>query len=169
MKSEFAIRNTRQNWRAKLKSLPALSRITSKLQKKGKKIVFTNGCFDILHLGHIDYLERAKKLGDVLVVAINTDRSVKKIKGPKRPVNNQKDRAGVLSGLSSVDYVVFFGEDTPLKTIQSLKPNVLVKGGDWKISKIVGAGFVKSRGGRAKSLKFLKGRSTSALIKKIQD
>jgi len=154
-------------WKSKLKTLTLLSLLSKKLRAQHKKVVFTNGCFDILHLGHVDYLERAKKLGDVLVVAINTDSSVKKIKGPSRPVNSQNDRAGVLSGLSSVDYVVFFGDSTPLKVIEKIVPHILVKGGDWKPSQIVGAEFVKSHKGKVRSLKFLKGRSTTKTIKKI--
>jgi D-beta-D-heptose 7-phosphate kinase/D-beta-D-heptose 1-phosphate adenosyltransferase len=155
-------------WRSKLKSLDSLSKICKNLHRQGKKIVFTNGCFDILHLGHIDYLERARGLGDHLIVAINTDRSVRRLKGKGRPVNNEKDRAGVLSGLASVDNVVLFDEDTPLKVIEAIKPDVLVKGGDWKIPHIVGAGFVRSQGGSVKSLKFLKGRSTTSLLKRIK-
>jgi rfaE bifunctional protein nucleotidyltransferase chain/domain len=154
-------------WKSKLKTLKSLSLLSKKLRRQGKKVVFTNGCFDILHLGHVDYLERAKALGNVLVVAINTDASVKKIKGPSRPVNSQSDRAGVLSGLSSVDYVVFFGEPTPLKVIEKITPHILVKGGDWKPSQIVGSEFVKSHKGKVRSLKFLKGRSTTQTIKKI--
>jgi len=155
-------------WRSKVRSLSSLAALSKKLRRKGKRIVFTNGCFDILHLGHVDYLERAKALGDVLVVAINRDASVRKIKGPDRPVNSEKDRAGVLAGLSAVDYVVFFSEDTPLKTIRSVKPGVLVKGGDWPVSKIVGADLVLARGGKVKSLKFLKGRSTTRTLQKIK-
>jgi len=155
-------------WRSKVKSLSTLSVLASKFHKKGKKIVFTNGCFDILHLGHVDYLERAKDLGDILVVAINRDASVRKLKGPERPVNSEKDRAGVLAGLQAVDFVVFFGEDTPLKSIKAIKPDVLVKGGDWPVSKIVGADFVLGRGGKVKSLKFLKGRSTTGTLQKIK-
>ncbi len=157
------------NWRSKIKSPFAITALAKKLRHQGKKIVFTNGCFDILHLGHVDYLERAKALGDILVVAINRDASVRKLKGPERPVNSEKDRAGVLAGLQAVDFVVFFGEDTPLKTIQSIKPDVLVKGGDWPVSKIVGTGFVVARGGKVKSLKFLKGRSTTGTLKKIKN
>ena len=156
-------------WRSKVKSLSTLSALASKLRQKGKKIVFTNGCFDILHLGHVDYLERAKGLGDILVVAINRDASVRKLKGPERPVNSEKDRAGVLAGQQAVDFVVFFGEDTPLRSIQAIKPDVLVKGGDWSVSKIVGADFVLGRGGKVKSLKFLKGRSTTQTLKKIKN
>ncbi len=155
------------NWRSKLKSPKTFSAISKKLQKQGKKIVFTNGCFDILHLGHVDYLERAKKLGNILIVAVNTDKSVKRLKGRGRPVNTEKDRVGVISGLEAVDYVVLFDEDTPLKTIETIKPDILVKGGDWAVSKIVGSSFVLSQGGKVKSLKFLKGRSTTKTLSKI--
>jgi rfaE bifunctional protein nucleotidyltransferase chain/domain len=156
------------SWRSKVKSLSQITALARKLQNQKKKIVFTNGCFDILHLGHVDYLERAKLLGDILVVAINRDASVKKLKGPGRPVNSEKDRAGVLAGLRCVDYVVFFAEDTPLLVIQKIKPHILVKGGDWPVSKIVGADFVGSLGGKVRSLPFLKGRSTSGLLSKIR-
>ncbi|MDD4900439.1 MAG: D-glycero-beta-D-manno-heptose 1-phosphate adenylyltransferase [Candidatus Omnitrophica bacterium] len=151
----------------KVKSLIELKKIVPQLKAKGKKIVFTNGCFDILHYGHVKYLEDAKKKGDVLIVAINTDASVKKIKGVKRPLVTQLDRARVVAGLSSVDFVLLFGERTPLKVITALKPDVLVKGGDWKKEKIVGADFVCDRGGRVLTIDFLKNRSTTGLIKKI--
>ena len=159
--------NSTQSYRKKIQSLPALVRKVRKLQKKRQQIVFTNGCFDILHLGHIDYLERARQLGDCLVVALNRDASVRRLKGAKRPVNSERDRAGVLSGLASVDYVVFFSENTPQKVIQKIQPDILVKGSDWSISKIVGAGFVQAKGGKVKSLKFLQGRSTTKLLQKI--
>ncbi|MDD2751542.1 MAG: D-glycero-beta-D-manno-heptose 1-phosphate adenylyltransferase [Candidatus Omnitrophica bacterium] len=151
----------------KIKSLAQLKKIIFQLQAKGKKIVFTNGCFDILHYGHVKYLSDAKKNGDILVVAINTDTSVKKIKGKNRPIVNQADRARVVAGLASVDFVVLFNQQTPLETITALKPDILVKGGDWKKKDIVGADFVCGRGGKVLTINFLKNRSTTGLIKKI--
>lgn len=145
-----------------------LARKISRLRSAGKKIVFTNGCFDILHAGHVSYLKRAKALGDVLVIGLNSDRSVRAIKGKERPLNKEGDRADVLGSLYFVDYVTIFGEPTPEKLIKKVKPDVLVKGGDWKINDIVGADFVASRGGRVVSLPFVKGYSTTALIKKIK-
>ncbi len=152
----------------KLKSTPSLSKVLLRLRSKGQKVVFTNGCFDILHPGHVSYLEKASRMGDVLVVGLNSDASVRAIKGKDRPINKERDRAYVLSALSFVDYVTIFGEDTPELIIKKLKPDVLVKGGDWKIKDIVGGDFVKSRGGRVVSIKFLKGYSTSSLIKKLR-
>jgi D-beta-D-heptose 7-phosphate kinase/D-beta-D-heptose 1-phosphate adenosyltransferase len=151
----------------KIKKLRRLKKITKALRRKGKKIVFTNGCFDILHFGHVMYLEKAKAKGDYLVVAINSDSSVRSIKGLKRPVVNEFDRARVLAGLQSVDFVVVFDEKTPLTVIRALEPDVLVKGSDWKGKGIVGADFVKSYGGKVKTVKLAKGRSTTNLIKKI--
>lgn len=137
-------------------------------KKQNKKIVFTNGCFDLLHIGHVTYLEEAKKLGDVLVVGINTDASVKKLKGPNRPIQNENDRCAILAALKSVDHTVLFGEETPLNLIKAVKPDVLVKGGDWKIDQIVGSDFVMSYGGQVKSLNFVNGKSTTSIIEKSQ-
>lgn len=136
---------------------------------KGKKIVFTNGCFDILHRGHVTYLAEARKLGDLLLVGLNSDASVKRLKGPERPINNEKDRQYVLSQLKSVDFVEIFNEDTPLNLILKVSPQVLVKGGDWKIDQIVGAKEVISSGGDVFSLKFVDGYSTTSIIEKIQN
>lgn len=133
-----------------------------------KKIVFTNGCFDILHPGHVAYLNEAKSLGDTLVVGLNSDASVKRLKGDDRPVNNQDDRMFMLLNLKSVDHVVIFNEDTPFELIKELKPNILVKGGDWKPEQIVGSEIVLANGGEVKSLKFIDGHSTSTLISKVQ-
>ncbi|HPM43323.1 MAG TPA: D-glycero-beta-D-manno-heptose 1-phosphate adenylyltransferase [Candidatus Omnitrophota bacterium] len=152
---------------SKIKSLSELKRELKRSGRHGLKIVFTNGCFDILHLGHIDYLERAKKLGDILVVGLNSDGSVKKLKGPSRPINSQKARARMLAALESVDFVTIFNEETPAKVIKNLCPDVLVKGGDWKPKDIVGSDFVTSAGGRVVSLKFVKGYSTTGLLKKM--
>lgn len=129
-------------------------------------MVFTNGCFDILHVGHVRYLTEAKKLGAVLVVGINSDESVRRLKGPTRPVNAAPDRAEVLTALSAVDYVIEFSEDTPLELIKEVKPDVLVKGGDWPIDKIVGADVVQSYGGEVKSLSFIDGYSTTAILER---
>lgn len=153
---------------AKILGSKKLSGILRHLRSRGRQIVFTNGCFDILHVGHIDYLARAKKLGDVLVVGLNSDSSVKKIKGDKRPINNERDRIRVLSSLSFIDYITIFSESTPERLIKELKPDILAKGGDWKIKNIVGGDFVKSRGGKVKRIPFVKGYSTTALIKKIE-
>lgn len=134
---------------------------------RGKKIVFTNGCFDILHRGHVTYLNEAKKLGDLLVLGLNSDASVKKLKGPERPINNEEDRKFVLSQLKAVDFVEIFSEETPLDLIHTVKPQVLVKGGDWKADQIVGGKEVISWGGKVFSLNFVNGYSTTSLIEKI--
>ena len=153
----------------KIKTQKELKRTIAYLRKQGKKIVFTNGCFDILHYGHIKYLQDAKGLADVLVLGLNSDSSVKKIKGSARPINKQLDRARVLSALSCVDYLTIFSEDTPLKLIRLIQPDVLVKGGDWQAEKIVGADFVKSRGGKVMAIPYIKGYSTTQQIKKIRE
>ena len=152
----------------KIKTQKELKRIIAYLRKQGKKIVFTNGCFDILHYGHIKYLQDAKGLADVLVLGLNSDSSVKKIKGSARPINKQLDRARVLSALSCVDYLTIFSEDTPLRLIRLIQPDVLVKGGDWQTEKIVGADFVKARGGKVLAIPYIKGYSTTKLINKIR-
>lgn len=151
----------------KIKNIAELKKIALRLKSKGKKIVFTNGCFDLLHYGHVKYLGEAKRKGDILVVAVNSDASVKRIKGKKRPLVNQKDRIGVIAALESVDYAVLFNEDTPLKVIKSLRPDVLVKGADWNKDNIVGSDFVLKNGGKVAAVKLAKGRSTTGLIKKI--
>jgi rfaE bifunctional protein nucleotidyltransferase chain/domain len=132
-----------------------------------KKIVFTNGCFDILHAGHADYLNKAKSLGDILVVGINSDASMRRIKGEKRPILPQQMRAYLLDNLKPVDYVVIFEEDTPLELIKAIKPDVLVKGADWDLERIVGADFVLSYGGRVERIAFSFDISTSKLIERI--
>ena len=137
------------------------------LQNSGKKIVFTNGVFDILHRGHIDYLNRAKSLGDILVVAVNSDASVKRIKGEKRPVVGEKDRAFVIANLKSVDYVCIFGEDTPYETIKLIQPDVLVKGADWKMDDVIGKDIVEARGGKVVTIEYLNGKSTTNIINRI--
>jgi D-beta-D-heptose 7-phosphate kinase/D-beta-D-heptose 1-phosphate adenosyltransferase len=129
--------------------------------------VFTNGCFDLLHVGHIRYLREARRLGDLLVVGINTDGSVRRLKGPSRPVQPEQDRAEILAGLACVDYVVSFDQDTPLGLIEGLKPDVLVKGADWPIDRIVGREVVEGSGGRVVTIPYVPGVSTSALIERI--
>ncbi|MFN3568378.1 MAG: D-glycero-beta-D-manno-heptose 1-phosphate adenylyltransferase, partial [Caldimicrobium sp.] len=152
----------------KLMELPLLKEIVEKRRKKGQIMVFTNGCFDILHSGHVDYLQRARSLGDFLVVGLNSDSSIKRIKGPSRPILPEKLRIETLSALACVDYIVLFEEDTPEKLIQTLKPDILVKGADWEEDKIVGASFVKSYGGRVIRLEFNYEISTSLIIEKIK-
>ena len=134
---------------------------------KDYKIVFTNGCFDILHRGHIEYLAKAASLGDVLIVGLNTDASVSRIKGLNRPVQDEKSRALVLSSLGYISAVVLFDEDTPLKLIEQVQPDVLVKGADYKDEEIVGYDIVKSKGGEIVTIKLVKGYSTSSIMEKI--
>ena len=139
------------------------------LQKQKKKCVFTNGCFDLLHMGHIHYLRKARALGDVLVIGINSDRSVRKLKGPSRPVQPENDRAEILAALECVDYVTLFDQDTPLLLIEHLVPDILVKGGDWPIDQIVGREVVEKNGGRVLSIPYIEGVSTSELIRRIRE
>ena len=150
----------------KIKNLPALKKIISSLKKQGRRIVFTNGCFDLLHYGHVKYLQDAKRYGDILIVALNSDSSVRKIKGTGRPIVNELDRIRIISALESVDYTVLFKEKTPLKLIETLKPDILVKGSDWDKNNIIGANFVLNHGGRVLTIKLTVGRSTTNLIKK---
>jgi rfaE bifunctional protein nucleotidyltransferase chain/domain len=152
---------------SKIKTLGSLRRIIRKLRKQGKTIVFTNGCFDLLHAGHIRYLEEAKRRGDILIVALNSDASVRKIKGAPRPLVPQGDRLVIVAALASVDYVCLFVQDTPIKVIRETRPDVLIKGADWEDKTIVGADFVRSYGGKVATGKFIRGRSTTSLIKKI--
>ncbi|MBN2290686.1 MAG: D-glycero-beta-D-manno-heptose 1-phosphate adenylyltransferase [Candidatus Glassbacteria bacterium] len=154
--------------REKVVPLGALLAELEPLRAAGRRVVFTNGCFDILHPGHILYMEDARNCGDLLVVGLNSDDSVRRLKGPTRPLNPQEDRAVQLAGLASVDYVVYFTEDTPLDLIRAVKPDVLVKGGDWTVENIVGADFVMAGGGKVHSLPFRQGYSTTGLIEKIR-
>jgi len=153
---------------SKIKTLEEACRLRERLEKDGLSLVFTNGCFDLLHPGHVRYLAAARKMGDHLLVAVNSDRSVVKIKGPSRPVQPQSVRAEMLSALESVDSVIVFDEETPLRVIEALTPDVLVKGGDWKEADIVGADVVRARGGLVRSIPFEKGFSTTAMIEKIR-
>ncbi len=142
--------------------------IVRKLKEDNKRIGFTNGCFDILHAGHVLYLEKAKSLVDVLILGLNSDSSIRRIKGARRPINGELDRALVVAGLESVDWVVIFSEDTPLKLIEIVKPDVLIKGADWKGKGVVGGDFVKSYGGRVEFVELYDGRSTTSIIEKIK-
>ena len=153
--------------REKIKAKEDLRRIVNNLKAKGKRIVFTNGCFDLLHVGHIRYLEEAKALGDILVVGINSDRSVRNIKGPLRPILPEEERAEILSGLGCVDYITIFDEADPLELISSLQPHILVKGGDWTKETTVGKEVVERSGGEVIILPFVQGASTSNLIEAI--
>jgi len=147
----------------------AMQRARQALKNKKKTVVFTNGTFDILHRGHVAYLQAARKLGDCLIVGLNTDASIRRIKGPKRPINPNRDRAEVLAALGCVDYVVLFGDDTPERLIHALVPDVLVKGADWKKGDIVGGDFVEAHGGSVRRIRLTKGRSTTNVIKRVLD
>ena len=160
----FIRRNTEMKNLVKQKDLPALMK---RLRRARKKVVFTNGVFDVLHRGHVDYLARAKTFGDVLIVGLNTDASVRRLKGSPRPIQKQADRAAILLALKAVDYVVMFGEDTPEALIRRVRPDVLVKGADYRTAEIVGADFVQSCGGTVKRVRLTPGRSTTAVLKKL--
>lgn len=167
MKAAGALAISRQPRKllTKIKSTRALQRVLA-TARKGKRVVFTNGTFDILHPGHVRYLESARAQGDILIVAINTDESVRRYKGPERPINTLADRLEVVAALECVDFVTWFDEDLPLNTILTLKPNVLVKGGDWKVADISGGKEVVGWGGKVKSLQFIEGKSTSEVIRR---
>jgi D-glycero-beta-D-manno-heptose 1-phosphate adenylyltransferase len=151
----------------KVVKLAELKKLRARWKRAGKKVVFTNGCFDLVHLGHISYLQKAKALGDYLVVGLNTDRSVRKIKGEKRPILPEKERAQILAAFWFVDFVVLFGEDTPLRLIRELVPDVLIKGADWSVDKIVGADVVLAHGGKVKTITLTRGKSTTNVIEEI--
>lgn len=144
-----------------------LKEICTRLKKEGKKIVFTNGCFDILHAGHIDYLTKAKTLGDILVVGVNSDKSVRVIKGGRRPIIPEQERALIISNLKPVDYVTLFDEPTPRELIELLIPDILVKGADWDLEKIVGRDVVEANGGKVLTINFVNDQSTTKIIKTI--
>jgi D-beta-D-heptose 7-phosphate kinase/D-beta-D-heptose 1-phosphate adenosyltransferase len=144
-----------------------LIEIRSQYKREGRKVVFTNGCFDILHRGHVEYLQKAKELGDILIVGLNTDASVKRLKGPSRPIVREDDRAAVLAALGVVDHVCLFDEDTPLEIIRDLVPDILVKGADWAIDKVVGKDIVERAGGAVRTIEFLPNRSTTSIIDRI--
>ena len=145
----------------------SLAPLLRDFQKRGKKIVFTNGCFDILHPGHVTYLAAARALGDILVVGVNSDTSVRRLKGEKRPIMVEDARAQLLAALASVDYVTIFAEDDPYQLIRELEPDILVKGGDWNTNTIVGRDLVEARGGRVYSLPFIDEYSTTSIVEEI--
>ena len=145
-----------------------LAEAVRSLQRAGKKVVFTNGCFDLLHIGHVRYLQEAQALGDALVVGVNSDASVRRLKGPGRPLNPARERAEVLAALGCVDFVTIFAAATPLQLIRAIGPDVLVKGGDWPVDAIVGREVVEGRGGKVVAIPFVKNRSTTATIGKIR-
>lgn len=151
----------------KILTLKELQPVLAILRATGKKVVFTNGCFDLMHTGHTRYLAKAKSLGDLLIVAVNSDASVRGIKGDKRPITSETDRMEVLAALDSVDYVVLFHEPDPGRIIAELQPDVLVKGGDWPIEKIIGRDTVEARGGKVVSVGYIEGASTTGIIEKI--
>lgn len=153
----------------KLKSVAEIISITAEARKKGLKVVFTNGCFDLLHRGHVHILRQAKAAGDLLIVALNSDRSVSRIKGPRRPVMPETDRVELIAAMEMVDYVVVFDEPDPYKLIDAIRPNVLAKGGDWKIKEVVGADIVERDGGQIAVIPYLKGFSTSEIIERIRN
>jgi rfaE bifunctional protein nucleotidyltransferase chain/domain len=152
----------------KIKSLADATLQVKNWQAAGQKVVFTNGCFDLLHLGHVDYLENARNLGDHLVIGLNSDSSVSRFKGPERPLQDHNSRARVLAALQFVDLVVLFNEDTPFELISQLQPNVLVKGSDYLAENIVGADVVKKNGGVVKTIDFVPGYSTTRIVEKIK-
>ena len=153
--------------RDKIKTVPELVPLLAILRAAGKKIVFTNGCFDIIHTGHTRYLAAAKSLGDVLVVAVNSDASVRQIKGEQRPINSEKDRMETLAALASVDYVTLFAEPNPYRVIADLQPDILVKGGDWPVEKIIGRDIVEAHGGKVINVPYVAGASTTDIINKV--
>ena len=159
--------NTYKRLKNKILSRPEMDDILIQIREKGLSIVFTNGCFDVLHKGHIHYLAEASDMADILIIGLNTDASVKRLKGPNRPVLDQESRAIALSALVFVDYIVLFGEDTPLELLKIIKPNILVKGGDYQVESIIGYDFVTSYGGKVITLPLVKGYSTTSIIKKI--
>ena len=152
---------------AKIKSLDVLSALIEAERNKGKRIVFTNGCFDLLHAGHVKYLQKARSLGDLLVLGLNSDASVRRLKGPKRPLIDQEERAHLLAALDCIDYVVVFDEDTPLELITALKPYILAKGGDYALNDVVGREVVESYGGRVELVTFVDGKSTTNIIERV--
>jgi D-beta-D-heptose 7-phosphate kinase/D-beta-D-heptose 1-phosphate adenosyltransferase len=152
-----------------IKSRSEIKLIREQLKQQNKKVVFTNGCFDLIHSGHVDYLVKAKEMGDVLILALNSDLSIRSIKGNKRPILQQEERAFIVSNLKPVDYVTFFDEDTPAEIISDLIPDILVKGADWAIDKIVGREIVETNGGEVKTIKFVNDQSTSKIINIIKE
>jgi rfaE bifunctional protein nucleotidyltransferase chain/domain len=151
----------------KIKTIEEMLEIRRAMRAAGRRLAFTNGCFDLLHLGHVRFLDRARALGDALVVALNTDRSVQAIKGSNRPILPEMERAEIMAALGCVDYVIFFDEPTPQRVIDAILPDVLVKGADWKISEIVGREAVEKAGGVVKSIELVEGASTTSIIDSV--
>jgi len=151
------------------KELPAALPVIRQWQAAGDKIVFTNGCFDILHLGHVDYLEKARHLGNKLVLGLNTDASISRLKGPERPLQDEMSRARVMASLLFIDMVILFAEDTPYELIMAIKPDILVKGDDYAIENIVGHDIVQNNGGTVKTITLVKGYSTTSIVEKIKN
>ena len=151
-----------------ISNISSLKSLLNKFKNENKKIVFTNGCFDIIHSGHIYYLKEAKTFGDILVVALNSDNSIKRIKGENRPIISEKNRLIIMESLYFVDYVTIFNEDTPYNLIKEITPNILVKGGDWEINKIVGKDIVEKNGGKVINIPYQKGISTTEIINRIK-
>jgi D-beta-D-heptose 7-phosphate kinase/D-beta-D-heptose 1-phosphate adenosyltransferase len=152
---------------AKVKNLDVLASLVNREKEKGKRVVFTNGCFDLLHAGHVKYLQKARSFGDILILGLNSDASVRRLKGANRPLIDEEERAHLLAALDCIDYVVLFDEDTPLRLIKTLRPDVLVKGGDYTREGVVGHEVVESYGGRVELVKFVDGKSTTGIIEKI--
>jgi rfaE bifunctional protein nucleotidyltransferase chain/domain len=148
-------------------SQTAVAREARNLQTRGRKVVFTNGCFDLLHVGHVRYLQAARRLGDALVIGVNSDASVRRIKGPGRPINSERHRLEVLAALECVTWICLFGEETPLRLIRKIGPDILVKGGDWPVEKVVGRDIVTERGGQVLTIPLVRGVSTTGLIRKF--
>lgn len=167
MPSCLTIKNRSKTAMAKILSLNELCAERERLRQAGRRVVFTNGCFDLIHPGHVNYLQQARRLGDALVVALNSDRSVRELKGEKRPILDQHERAEVVAALGCVDYVTVFDDPTPREVIAALLPDVLVKGGDWEVDRIVGREEVEAAGGSVLSLPFVEGCSTSDVIERI--
>jgi rfaE bifunctional protein nucleotidyltransferase chain/domain len=159
--------DSRQPHSTKIKNVEELRPLLELIRATGKRIVFTNGCFDLIHTGHTRYLAKARSLGDVLVVAVNSDASVRGIKGDKRPINSEADRMETLAALESVDFVTLFAEPDPYRVIAALQPDVLVKGGDWPVNKIIGGDIVEARGGAVVNVPFVEGQSTTGIIERI--
>jgi D-beta-D-heptose 7-phosphate kinase/D-beta-D-heptose 1-phosphate adenosyltransferase len=153
---------------SRIRTREQIAPICEELRRAGKRLVFTNGCFDLLHAGHVQLLERARELGDVLIVGLNGDASLRRLKGETRPLVPEGDRARILAGLRAVDYVVIFDEDTPLELLAYVRPDVLAKGGDYRAEEIIGRELVESHGGRVEVIRFVEGRSTTNLVERIR-